>query len=66
MTDICVEDHCEHNSLDTALFFSCRQICQEASSILYKHNTFVVVRLYAPTPSECDFRSCWLTRVRVP
>jgi hypothetical protein len=47
------------------MFLSCRQIYEEASSIFYKYNTFLFVRLYASTPTECDMSSCWLTRVAV-
>lgn len=52
--------------LYTAMFFVCRQIYDEASSVLYKHNTFVFTRFYANYLTQTDCQGNHLTAAAVP
>lgn len=49
-----------------SLFYACRQVCEEASSVLSKNNTFTFIRMYSQKPTECDREGHHLTRVAVP
>ncbi|KAH7086597.1 hypothetical protein FB567DRAFT_74811 [Paraphoma chrysanthemicola] len=54
------------DDLDIKLLLVSRKIYEEASSILYKHNTFTFVRTYSVATDKNEINHDFLTRVAVP
>ncbi|KAH7086073.1 hypothetical protein BKA63DRAFT_32375 [Paraphoma chrysanthemicola] len=56
----------EVDDVDITLFLVSRKIYEEASSVLYKHNTFTFVRTHSVATDENEINHDFLTLVAVP